>query len=260
MQLRPVALVHSCFKEKFAIPRQPLLAGSAKGELELLAPYDDPRSVDGLQSCSHVWLIFGFHGIQDHRWRPTVRPPRLGGNEHVGVFATRSTHRPNNMGLSVVALDGIVIEHGRARLLLSGIDLLDQTPVYDIKPYVPYADALDGAVNTLADQSPQMLAVRFAAPLDAFFTDYIDHSESHRRLYSGNELRQLIIEILQQDPAPAYHPRVAGREYGVQIVDVNVNWCYEALGIGCEDELEASIGIVVTAVRYLDSETLREGE
>jgi hypothetical protein len=164
------------------------------------------------------------------------------------------------MGLSVVALDEIVIEHGRARLLLSGIDLLDQTPVYDIKPYVPYADSLEGASNTLANQSPQMLPVRFSEHVNAFFTDYMDRSECHHRPYSGSELRQLIIEILQQDPAPAYHPRVSGREYGVKIVDVNVNWCYEVLDRVCEDELEASVGIVVTALGHLDKQMQGEGD
>lgn len=133
----PVGIVHSCFKEKFAIPRQPQLAPAARGVLELLPPFDQGDAVEGLEQVSHVWLLFLFHQALEDKPRLKVRPPRLGGNKSMGVFATRATHRPNGIGQSVVRLEGV--EPGR--LLLSGIDLLDGTPVIDIKPYVPMPTA-----------------------------------------------------------------------------------------------------------------------
>jgi len=129
----PIGIVHSCFKEKFAIPRQPQLAPAARGVLELLPPFDQGDAVAGLEQVSHVWLLFLFHQALEDKPRLKVRPPRLGGNKTMGVFATRATHRPNGIGQSVVRLEAV--EPGR--LLLSGIDLLDGTPVLDIKPYVP---------------------------------------------------------------------------------------------------------------------------
>ena len=133
----PVGILHSCFKEKFAIPRQPQLAPAARGILELLPPFNTGEAVAGLEQVSHVWLIFLFHQALEDKPRLKVRPPRLGGNQSIGVFASRATHRPNGIGQSVVRLDKV--EAGR--LHLSGIDLLDGTPILDIKPYVPYADA-----------------------------------------------------------------------------------------------------------------------
>ncbi len=136
----PIGIVRSCFREKFGIPRQPGLAPAARATLELLPPHNQPAAVRGLEDFSHVWLVFVFHGVPASRWQPTVRPPRLGGNRRLGVFATRSPFRPNPIGLSVVALDRIVTGQGRVALHLSGVDVLDGTPVLDIKPYLPYAD------------------------------------------------------------------------------------------------------------------------
>ena len=153
----PVGILHSCFKEKFAIPRQPSLAPAARGVLELMPPYDCAEAVAGLEQVSHVWLLFLFHQALESKPRLRVRPPRLGGNRLLGVFATRSTHRPNGIGQSVVRLDRV--EPGR--LFVSGIDLLDGTPVLDIKPYVPYADALPEARNDIADAAPEPIRVRW---------------------------------------------------------------------------------------------------
>ena len=160
----PVGIVRSCFKEKFAIPRQPQLAPAARGVLELLPPFDQGDAVEGLEQVSHVWLLFLFHQALEDKPRLKVRPPRLGGNKSMGVFATRATHRPNGIGQSVVRLEGV--EPGR--LLLSGIDLLDGTPVLDIKPYVPYADSIAGASNQMANAAPVAIAVQWAdnAPVD----------------------------------------------------------------------------------------------
>src|SRR5690606_12481328 len=153
----PIGYVRSCFKEKFAIPRQPQLAPAARGVLELVAPFDQIEAVQGLEQVSHVWLLFLFHLALEDKPRLKVRPPRLGGNQSIGVFASRATHRPNGIGQSVVKLDKV--EPGR--LYLSGIDLLDGTPVLDIKPYVPYADAVPTAQNSIAAAPPPLIEVQW---------------------------------------------------------------------------------------------------
>ena len=157
----PIGYLRSCFKEKFAIPRQPQLAPAARGVLELVAPFNTGEAVQGLEQVSHVWLLFLFHQALEDKPRLKVRPPRLGGNQSVGVFSTRATHRPNGIGQSVVKLERVSAE----RLWLSGIDLLDGTPVLDIKPYVPYADSLRDAHNGIADSAPALIDVSWAPTL-----------------------------------------------------------------------------------------------
>jgi tRNA-Thr(GGU) m(6)t(6)A37 methyltransferase TsaA len=214
--LKPIGVVHSCFKEKFAIPRQPALAPAAKGEIELFPPYNDPVAIEGLEEVSHLWLSFIFHKAmpKEDEVRLRVRPPRLGGNKKIGVFATRATHRPNPLGLSVVKLDGIK----NGRLQISGIDLLDGTPIIDIKPYVPYADALPNAINTMASERPELSQVEFEpeATLSAQ-----KHAE---RL--NQPVKELIEQMLAQDPKPAYQQPDPERIYGVKIWDLEVKWRY----------------------------------
>lgn len=139
-QFAPIGVIRSPYKEKFAIPRQPGLICDGGGALELLPPYNQPDAVRGLEGFSHLWVIFVFHQTMDGGWRPTVRPPRLGGNARVGVFATRSTFRPNPIGMSLVELHGIETRNG-VRLQLGSLDLVDGTPVLDIKPYLPFAES-----------------------------------------------------------------------------------------------------------------------
>jgi tRNA-Thr(GGU) m(6)t(6)A37 methyltransferase TsaA len=213
-RVSPVGHVRSCFKEKFAIPRQPALASAARGCLELLAPYDRAEAVQGLEGVSHVWLLFIFHQALETQPRLKVRPPRLGGNRSVGVFATRATHRPNGIGQSVVRLDRV--EPGK--LWLSGIDLLDGTPVIDIKPYVPYADQVPGAVNALADAPPTPIAVGWSHQALA-------QAQAHETRL-GEPLVQLIEQCLAQDPRPAYQVPAPERHYGVKLWDVEVRWHY----------------------------------
>ncbi|MEW5669266.1 tRNA (N6-threonylcarbamoyladenosine(37)-N6)-methyltransferase TrmO [Pseudomonas putida] len=210
----PVGIVHSCFKEKFAIPRQPQLAPAARGVLELLPPFDQGDAVEGLEQVSHVWLLFLFHQALEEKPRLKVRPPRLGGNKSIGVFATRATHRPNGIGQSVVRLEGV--EPGR--LLLSGIDLLDGTPVLDIKPYVPYADSVAGASNQMANAAPVAIAVQWA---DNALIQAREHA-----LRLNEPLVQLIEQCLAQDPRPAYQIPPSERVYGVKFWDVQVRWHY----------------------------------
>ena len=214
----PIGYVRSCFKEKFAIPRQPSLAPAARGVLELLPPFDTGEAVAGLEQVSHVWLLFLFHQALESTPRLKVRPPRLGGNRMVGVFATRATHRPNGIGQSVVRLDRV--EPGR--LFISGIDLLDGTPVLDIKPYVPYADALADACNEMAADAP--------APIEVQWTESGLRQARHEAQRLGEPLVELIGQCLAQDPRPAYQQPQPERRYGAQFWDVDVRWHYPAPG------------------------------
>ena len=210
----PVGIVRSCFKEKFAIPRQPQLAPAARGVLELLPPFDQGDAVEGLEQVSHVWLLFLFHQALEDKPRLKVRPPRLGGNKSMGVFATRATHRPNGIGQSVVRLEGV--EPGR--LLLSGIDLLDGTPVLDIKPYVPYADSVAEASNRMASDAPEPISVQWSESA-------LPQAHTHA-LRLGEPLVELIEQCLAQDPRPAYQVPPPERVYGVKFWDVQVRWHY----------------------------------
>lgn len=216
--VRPVGILRSCFKEKFAIPRQPQLAPAARGVLELLPPFDDGAAVAGLEQVSHVWLLFLFHQALEDSPRLKVRPPRLGGNRALGVFATRATHRPNGIGQSVVKLERV--EAGR--LHLSGIDLLDGTPVLDIKPYVPYADMVPEAHNAIADAAPPAIAVDWEGTA-------LEQARA-QALRLDEPVIELIEQCLAQDPRPAYQTPTPERRYGVRFWDLQVRWHYPAPG------------------------------
>ncbi|MGF6220316.1 tRNA-Thr(GGU) m(6)t(6)A37 methyltransferase TsaA [Pseudomonas sp. F-14 TE3482] len=210
----PIGFVRSCFKEKFAIPRQPQLAPAARGVLELVAPFDQGDAVQGLEQVSHVWLLFLFHQALEEKPRLKVRPPRLGGNKSMGVFATRATHRPNGIGQSVVKLDKVEAN----RLWISGIDLLDGTPILDIKPYVPYADIIDTASNSIASAPPSLIPVQWT-------DSALQQAHSHAQRLN-EPLVELIEQCLAQDPRPAYQIPTPEREYGAQFWDVDVRWHY----------------------------------
>jgi len=214
----PVGILRSCFKEKFAIPRQPQLAPAARGVLELLPPFDGGEAVAGLEQVSHVWLLFLFHQALEDTPRLKVRPPRLGGNQTLGVFASRATHRPNGIGQSVVKLDKV--EAGR--LWLSGIDLLDGTPVLDIKPYVPYADCQLDARNGIAAAPPELIPAEWTP--DALAQARLEGE----RL--GEPLVALVEQCLAQDPRPAYQKPQPERRYGARLWDVDVRWHYPEAG------------------------------
>jgi len=213
----PVGIIHSCFKEKFGIPRQPGLVTEAQATLELLPPYNREEAVRGLEAFSHVWITFVFHACLDAKWKPTVRPPRLGGNKRLGVFATRSTHRPNPIGLSVVRLKGISLNQGSVVLALQGIDLLDGTPVLDIKPYLPYSDSHPGATGGFAPEAPQA----------AFRVDFSEQArEVCRHADTGAvDLEKLIMQLLAHDPRPAYYSHGDGcQQFGMRLLDFDVKW------------------------------------
>ncbi|UYZ85108.1 tRNA (N6-threonylcarbamoyladenosine(37)-N6)-methyltransferase TrmO [Entomomonas sp. E2T0] len=216
-QLEPIGYIHSCFKEKFTIPRQPLLAPAATGVIELLAPYNQSEALAGLEQISHLWLLFIFHQTMQDKPRLKVRPPRLGGNKSLGVFATRSTFRPNNIGQSVVKLEKIVDN----QLFISGIDLLDGTPIIDIKPYVPYADIVTEATNNIAPKPPKTIQVIWT-------TQALKQAKQHEERLQ-KPLQTLIEQCLSQDPKPAYQQPEPTREYGTLFWDVNVKWHYPDL-------------------------------
>ncbi|RUR25822.1 tRNA (N6-threonylcarbamoyladenosine(37)-N6)-methyltransferase TrmO [Vreelandella andesensis] len=210
--VRPIGYIESDYPDKFGIPRQPGLATAAKATLVLAPPFNTPLSVRGLEAFSHLWISFIFHRSPEE-WAPLVRPPRLGGNKKIGVFASRSTHRPNRLGLSLIELVSINTDNG-VRLLLKGADLMTGTPVVDIKPYLPWTEALPDARSGFAPTSPPFYPVAFSSAAEIALGQRPD----------ANELRQLITQVLGQDPRPAYHHGQPEREYGMQLRDVNIRF------------------------------------
>ena len=183
--MEPIAHIRSPFAEKFGVPRQPGLAPHVVAEIVFEPAYRNPECVRGIDAFSHLWLIWAFHR-NGCEWHPTVRPPRLGGNTRLGVFATRSSFRPNGLGLSAVRL--LSVEPGPV-LRVSGADLVDGTPIYDIKPYIPYADSIPDAAQGFTSTPWEPLEVQLPPALPPQATP---------------EWVQALQEVLAQDPRPAY--------------------------------------------------------
>lgn len=217
-----IGVIRSPWKEKFAVPRQPGLVQDGVGELHLQAPYNQPEAVRGLEDFSHLWLLFVFHQTMAGGWRPTVRPPRLGGNARMGVFATRSTFRPNPIGMSLVELKGIRMEKQQVILQLGSLDLVDGTPVVDIKPYLPFAEAVPDARAGFAPNAPAAdMPVRFSARAQ----------EQLQQQSRYPHLARFIREVLAQDPRPAYRQgEILDREYAAWLMDFNVRWRVDDAG------------------------------
>ncbi|MFZ7307323.1 tRNA (N6-threonylcarbamoyladenosine(37)-N6)-methyltransferase TrmO [Avibacterium avium] len=217
LTLSPIGIIHTPYKEKFSVPRQPNLVQDGIGTIRLLAPYNQPEAVRGLEQFSHLWLIFQFDKIPTGKWQPTVRPPRLGGNQRIGVFASRATHRPNPLGLSKVELKRIEINQGEVLLHLGSVDLVDRTPIFDIKPYIAYADSEPNANSGFAQQPPEAkLQVRFSSQAQAQLIKCGAKYPNFQRF---------ITEVLQQDPRPAYQQgKTSDRIYGMKLYEFNVRW------------------------------------
>ena len=209
-EVTPIGIIYSCFKEKFAAPRQPGLVPAALAQIQLHSPYNQADTVAGLEKFSHIWLTFMFHQTAQQGWKPKVRPPRLGGNKKLGVFATRSTFRPNPLGLSLVKLESIDISNG-VTLHVSGADLIDQTPILDIKPYLPWVESVPSAKSGFASDD-QILQ------LPIYYSD-----QAQRVLSSRPDLIALIEQVLLHDPRPAYQQNPE-RIYGCHIADINLRW------------------------------------
>jgi tRNA-Thr(GGU) m(6)t(6)A37 methyltransferase TsaA len=216
--IRVIGVIHSCFPEKFGIPRQPGMVPAATARLELLPPFNRQEMVRGLDQFSHVWIHFLFHQTIAEGWKPTVRPPWLGGRKRVGVFASRSPHRPNHLGLSAVRLEAVVHAGGITCLELSGVDFLDQTPVIDIKPYIPYSDCITSACGGYAHGNLVERPVVFDAEPTAFCNGYQE--------VTGRNIRQLIVEMIRHDPRPASQKGKRNR-FGLLLWDVNIRWTVE---------------------------------
>ncbi|NBI42623.1 tRNA (N6-threonylcarbamoyladenosine(37)-N6)-methyltransferase TrmO [[Haemophilus] felis] len=213
--ISPIGVISSPYKEKFSVPRQANLVQDGTAILELLPPYNQADAVRGLDQFSHLWLIFQFDKIPTGKWSPTVRPPRLGGNERIGVFASRATHRPNPLGLSKVALRNVECDKGRVRLHLGSVDLVDGTPIFDIKPYIAYADSEPHAISGFAQEKPlASLQVEFS-PLA------LQQLENIERIYP--HFQRFVREIIAQDPRPAYQKQQE-RLYGMHLYDYNIRW------------------------------------
>ena len=211
----PIGIVHSPFREKFGIPRQPGLVPQIKGQIELLPPFNRSDCVRGLETFSHIWVLFLFHNTATDGWRPTVRPPRLGGKKKVGVFASRSNFRPNPIGQSVVRLERIDAANGKVVLDISGHDLLDQTPVLDIKPYLGYADRIEDSRDGYAQAAPSALEVQFSTEAKAQ-CDALTASGS-------DDVAALLHALLVQDPRPAFHKhRNKNKRYGMRLGNLEV--------------------------------------
>ncbi len=211
----PIGVVRSPFADKFGIPRQARLAPAAQARVQLLPPYDREEAFVGLDGFSHVWLLWVFHAdCLTAGWQPMVHPPRLGGRVKVGVFASRAPYRPNPLGISALPHQGLVRERDGLFLRVSGVDVLDGTPVLDIKPYVPYADAIPQARGGFASPPASPLTVKFSP-----------QAEAQLNAAASLQLRALIVQIISQDPRPGYLHRYPERsEFGLRLHGYNVRW------------------------------------
>lgn len=208
--LQKIAVIRSDFPEKFGIPRQSGIIEELKAEIIFEKPFRDPNCVLGLEEFSHIWLLWEFSGNLKAGWSPTVIPPRLGGKIHKGVFATRSPFRPNPVGLSCVKLDSVEIRPGTGPVLhVSGADLRDGTPIYDIKPYICYTDCHPDAVCGFADEVGEYhLEVEFPEEL---------------LMKLPEEKREAAVKILSEDPRPAYQ-NDPERRYGTAFAGWDIRY------------------------------------
>ena len=217
----PIGIIHSCFKEKFGIPRQSGIVKNATSELHLNDEFQS-ESIRDLEGFSHLWITFVFHKNKSNVKKQMVRPPRLGGNKKVGVFASRSPFRPNALGLSAVELSNIELSKTGIVLHLDGADLLDGTPVLDIKPYLPYVDSIPEAKGGYAPACPE-------SNLMIEFSQEASRERTAAELRLGKSLKKLIIEILQQDPRPQYQHQEqinSQRIYAMKLYDFDLKWQY----------------------------------
>lgn len=211
-----IGIVHSPFKEKFAVPRQAKLVADIESRIELFPPYDDLNCFRGIENFSHLWLIFDFNLIEDHSFRALVRPPRLGGNKKMGVFATRSPYRPNNLGLSSVVNRGVERRNNKTYLLIAGADLVEGTPVIDIKPYIKFTDAIEHADSAYARIPPPEMNVEFSDEAETFIEN-LD-------LGKYPNLVEIIKEIVSYDPRPAYRTDSDEHEYGFKFYEFDIKF------------------------------------
>lgn len=202
-----IGIIHSPFKEKFSIPRQANLIDIPM-KIELIPPYNREEAIIGLSEFSHLWVLFSFHDIDSDQEQISVRPPRLGGNKQMGVFATRSPFRPNRIGMSVVK----IISVNKNEIIISGGDFLDRTPIFDIKPYIKAVDSITDAKSSWTDELIDSL-------LEVVF-------EGHCENILSSVEKEIVIKILSLDPRPRYH-KDQYKTYGSKIFDYDFHWKVE---------------------------------
>ncbi len=209
MKIVPIAHIENDFPDKFGLPRQSAAAGSIRGRVVFEKDFAQPSAVKGLEGFDRLWLIWGFDGPEDRAFHATVRPPKLGGNTRVGVFATRSPFRPNGLGLTCVKLDAVTTDSaGRPVLNVSGLDMKNGTAVYDIKPYLPYTDAYpDARSGFIPDTRTEPLSVTCPAEIMARIPP---------------DRRDTLLEVLRGDPRPGY--KDAPGEYGMRFAGFNIRF------------------------------------
>lgn len=213
LRLKIIARIHTDFKEKFGIPRQSGISWDLKGTVVFEPEYRNEAAFRGLEEFSHIWLIWEFSEALREQWSPTVRPPRLGGNKRMGVFATRSPFRPNGLGLSCVKLESVEFQKDRGPVLhVAGADLMDGTPIYDIKPYLSFADSFPDAVGGFADPVRDY-GLKTEIPKE--FLEKVCPSK-----------RAALRAVLAHDPRPAYQ-KDPGRIYGLTFGGYEVRFAVE---------------------------------
>lgn len=212
MIINPIAYIRTEFPEKFGVPRQSGLASALRGTIVFVPEYRNADALRGLEGFSHLWLIWEFSANSERKdWQPMVRPPRMGGNERMGVFATRSPFRPNPLGLSCVEIESVQYDHQEGPVIhVKGADLMDGTPIYDIKPYVKYADARPHAVCGYVDKlEERTLKVVIPSEISSGVQD--------------KSLLEALVQTLSLDPRPSYHDDPE-REYGLSFAGMNIRF------------------------------------
>ncbi len=207
MNIKPIAHIYTDFKEKFGIPRQSGRVPELTGKIVFEKEFQNPEVIRGLEEFSHLWVIFGFTEAEYKAGTMTVRPPRLGGNVRVGVFASRSPYRPNSLGISCLKIEKIEL----GEITVSGVDILDGTPIYDIKPYIPYSDAVFDAKGSFGEENK----------------DHKLDVEIPKRLLDilPEEKREVVIKCLSEDPRPSYQEDE--REYSMKFSDYDIHFNVE---------------------------------
>lgn len=214
-----IGIMKSPYKEKFGIPRQPNLV-EVESYIEMQAPYNDLLAFEGIEEFSHLWLLWQFHdnkNQENSKFRPQVRPPRLGGNQKIGVFATRSMYRPSPIGLSVVKLKEVKKVGKTVRVYVTGSDLLDGTPIVDIKPYIHYSDAVMEAQSGYAQEEPVRKYVVWSEQAE------LEREQLVQTKGLSEQVIRELAEVLSLDPRPAYQEDPE-RIYGMHFADFNIKF------------------------------------
>ena len=210
-----IGIAHTPFHQKFGTPRQPGLVQEARGRIEIHAPFNRLDAFEGLETFSHIWLLSHFHLTPEKEFQPKVRPPRLGGKERIGVFASRSPFRPNRIGQSLVKLLNIEKNEKKLILLVEGIDLVDQTPIIDIKPYLPYCESIPNATSGFASLAPtQIFKVQWS----------LKAQEQKTALKLDDDFAALLQGVLGLDPRPAYKKAEKESLGGLGLSGMNVKY------------------------------------